>query len=472
MPKYQITSPDGQSYEVNAPEGATESDAIDYVQKNLYKPTTDTGFAQGLIHGATLPVKTLINLGADLGGGIVDKAVGLFNPELVEMNKRTAPPDARALLNAKLDQIHKEQSQKTGYGAGDLIGQIGSTWGVGGALAKPLANVAPMLSNSIASGGMTLGGTTGNAVLNGAARALGGAVTSGVSGGLLGVDPIKSAELGAAIPVGSVILNKAGSAIGNGLDNASHSLMQSALKPTIKQLKTGDAKTAVQTLLDLGISPTASGVNKIKSMIGDINNEISTKISGSTATIPKQDVLQTLNDVKSKFSNQVSPTSDLNAIQGIADDFSTHPSIIGNEIPVQQAQALKQGTYKVLKGKYGEVGSASTEAQKAMARGLKEGIANAVPDVAGLNAQESKLLTTLSVAERRALMDANKNPMGLAALANNPVTWAMFMADRSAAFKGLAARMVNNVATQPKLAGLLDNVTPLLSKATPALLAQ
>lgn len=37
MPKYTVTAPDGATYEVNAPAGATEQDAIAYVQKNLVK---------------------------------------------------------------------------------------------------------------------------------------------------------------------------------------------------------------------------------------------------------------------------------------------------------------------------------------------------------------------------------------------------------------------------------------------------
>lgn len=37
MPKYEVTAPDGKVYEVNAPEGATEQQAIEYVQKSIYK---------------------------------------------------------------------------------------------------------------------------------------------------------------------------------------------------------------------------------------------------------------------------------------------------------------------------------------------------------------------------------------------------------------------------------------------------
>jgi hypothetical protein len=42
------------------------------------------------------------------------------------------------------------------------------------------------------------------------------------------------------------------------------------------------------------------------------------------------------------------------------------------------------------------------------------------------------------------LLEANKNPVGLAALAiNHPSAFAAFMADRSALFKSLVARTMN-----------------------------
>lgn len=220
-------------------------------------------------------------------------------------------------------------------------------------------------------------------------------------------------------------------------------LMQSAVKPTIEQLRKGEAQTAISTLLKYGISPTEKGVQKIRGLVDDLNSQIGEKIAGSNAVVNKSDVLNSLTDTAKRFANQVSPQSDLNAIAGVADDFVNHPGFPGKDLPVQAAQALKQGTYKSLSGKYGEIGSASTEAQKALARGLKEQIGKAVPDVVPLNAAESDLLKTLKVTERRALMDLNKNPVGLSALANNPSMFAMFMADRSAAFKGLVARMIN-----------------------------
>lgn len=41
MPTYEITAPDGGTYRVNAPEGASEQDAISYVQQNHFKQTAE-----------------------------------------------------------------------------------------------------------------------------------------------------------------------------------------------------------------------------------------------------------------------------------------------------------------------------------------------------------------------------------------------------------------------------------------------
>ena len=227
------------------------------------------------------------------------------------------------------------------------------------------------------------------------------------------------------------------------------SLMQSAMKPSLKSLRTGEAATAIQTMLDEGVNVTAGGMAKLKSKISELNDQIKEAIASSSALVSKTAVGESLTGTFNKFRMQVNPQSDLNAIESAWERFINHPLLAGKEeMPVQLAQQLKQGTYKQLKGKYGELSSAEDEAQKSLARGLKEQIALRVPEISGLNTTESKLIDALNVTERRVLMDANKNPVGLAWLAHNPATWALFMADRSPLFKSLAARMLNAGAEQ------------------------
>jgi hypothetical protein len=439
MPTFRVTAPDGKTYDVTGPEGSTAEQALEQVRSRVEKPES-TSLKQHLGNLAAGAVRGAGSIGATMLAPI-DVASDLMDGKGLSLEsnrqRRQDMTDALGTLGAQTDSGL--------FSAGKLGGELAGTLGAGGALAnvagRTALSKAPQLLDAIRTAGMT-GGNVGT-------RAVGGAITGAASAGL--VDPEQAATgggIGAVAPGAIQVAGKVGHAIGSGVSSASDAissrLMQSAIKPTIKQLQTGDADIAAQTLLKFGINPNKAGVEKLRAMIGEKNAEIAARIAGSTATIDKGKVVGALGDVRQKFSAQVSPTGDLNAIQGVADDFMNHPGLLGSSIPVQDAQKMKQGTYKVLAGKYGEAGSASTEAQKALARGLKEEIAAAVPEVGALNAAESQLITTLKVTERRALMEMNKNPVGLAALANNPVGWAAFMADKSALFKSIAARMVRS----------------------------
>jgi hypothetical protein len=207
-------------------------------------------------------------------------------------------------------------------------------------------------------------------------------------------------------------------------------------------------------MLDEGLSVSRGGLAKMRDKIDTLNDQIKGAIGDSTATVSKHDVGYRLGDTLTKFEKQVAPTADRNAILGTWDDFlQTYP----DRIPVKTAQEVKQGTYQALGEKsYGELKSASVEAQKTLARGLKEEIANAVPEVRQLNAQESKLLQALPLLERRVLTEANKNPAGLSLLAKDPTGFVAFMADRSALFKSLVARMLNQTSKAlPRTSGSL-----------------
>jgi lysozyme family protein len=123
-------------------------------------------------------------------------------------------------------------------------------------------------------------------------------------------------------------------------------------------------------------------------------------------------------------------------------------------------------------GKFGEETSAAVETQKGLARGIKEELEAKIPEIAGLNAEEKSLIRTLNVADRRALMELNKNPFGLAILAGDAASRAVFMADKSAAFKALLARMIyrsKEVLSKPQVTqnvqGLLDASQPYAAPA-------
>lgn len=246
-----------------------------------------------------------------------------------------------------------------------------------------------------------------------------------------------------AVPTMIGGLMKAG---GQGLRWGAERLMQSAIKPSSADLISGKAARAVGTMLDNGVNVTPGGMNKLQQLGEAANAQASDAIAGSTAQVDKGAVASRLQSVYDKFTNQVNPQSDLNAIQDVDTNFLSHPSLSGQStMPVQLAQDLKQGTYSALRGKYGEVGSASTEAQKALARGLKEEIESAVPDVAAPNAAASDIWNAHNVVNRRALIAGNNDPLSFAPLAADPSGAVAFLLNRSPLSKSLLARALNGV---------------------------
>lgn len=113
--------------------------------------------------------------------------------------------------------------------------------------------------------------------------------------------------------------------------------------------------------------------------------------------IDPQDVVRRLDGMKQKFANQVNPEADLAAIDAAKQEFLKNNP---NAIAAATAQDIKSGTYSQLRGKYGELSSATNEAQKALARGIKEELETQFPEIKGLNAKEGQLINLDGALER------------------------------------------------------------------------
>jgi hypothetical protein len=234
------------------------------------------------------------------------------------------------------------------------------------------------------------------------------------------------------------------------LQRAGRTVMQSSLKPSFEALRKGEAARAIDTMLKEGVSVSEGGLHKILTQVNKLDDEVTTAISNSTATVNKGDVGLRVKDLYEQFKLQVNPQNDLETIKKAWVAFRDHPLLAGKtEIPVQLAQQMKRGTYGILGSKpYGEVQGAAAESQKTLARGLKETISEAVPSVAAKNARQSDFLNAAEILQRRVLMDPNKNLLGLAPFAWNPLGMALFMMDRMPGAKSRLARGLYSGAEQ------------------------
>lgn len=336
-----------------------------------------------------------------------------------------------------------------------------------------------------AAGGIVggIGGTVAGMGVGGVPGAIGGAALGGGAGEALRqlVDRLRGAKAPAsageaAHGIGSEGAMQAiyelggqgvGRAAGAGLERAAPWLMQKALKPTqsvVKEYRTS-GRALAQTLLDEGVNVTEGGLAKLQKLFDETNAAIGTKIADSTATIDKSAVASHVPEVAAQHARQVNPTADLEAIKAVLDEFMKHPGHPGTTLLPTEAQAMKRGTYQQIGKKYGQVSSAGIEAQKGLARGLKEELAAKVPGVAELNARDSKLMGAMDAVGQRVATAGNRDPVGFAWVTQNPTTFIASLIDRSNAVKSLIARGLYDAA------GRAAGVSPQLIRGAMAAIA-
>lgn len=366
------------------------------------------------------------------GHGIVEFPDGMSADDMKAAIEKLAPssePTPQTWVDKAVDWL-----PAIGGGIGGMVGTA----------AGPLGSI----------GGATLGAGAGEAYKQLINRARG--VSAPASPGEAATAIGKQGVVQGAVPAA------AGEALGAGMRTAGPWLMQSAVKPTLAMLKRsgGSADRLVQTLLDEGIQVSPAGVQKLQVLLTATNDEISDAVAASPAQINAYKVASRLTDTAKKFAQQVNPDSDLEAIAKAGNEFlANHVTAASASMPVSQAQALKAGTYAQLANKYGELGSAATEAQKALARGLKEEIANEVPVVSALNQREGSLLQALDAVGRRAALSGNRDPIGFAWVTKNPTTFLASLLDRGPAVKSMLARGLY------QSAGTAAQVAPQLIRA-------
>lgn len=330
--------------------------------------------------------------GIDLSAGLVPKAEASVEKSLFQRAKDNFNAATQGAKPG--DGAVKSFIEDVGAGGGDVIRSLAHPLRTAGALLT--APPDPTLDYLV--------GDKERAIQNAqqmpnAARTI-GQFGAGAIAGEIGGQVLKPVETVAKKAIGRAAL----------LGKTPEGAYESALKPSTT-LSQGERAAVVKTGLDQEIPISKGGLEKLQDRIETLNQSIKDEIaSDPNRPIDPNKVATRADDAKAKFAQQVNKRADLKAIETSKDEFlDENPGSMG----AADAQAMKQGTYRVLKGKFGEQGSASVEAQKALARGLKEEIASQFPEIAKLNADESRLLDLQPVLERAVNRISNHQAIGI-----------------------------------------------------------
>ncbi len=255
-----------------------------------------------------------------------------------------------------------------------------------------------------------------------------------------------------AIPVllGGMGGNKAKAMIQSGAER----LMQGALKPDKLARDSGQGTEAVKTMLTAdnggflpGYNVSNSGVDKLNSAIGAIDDKLQTALSTSNKMVSKQavadKVIGVMNDVKTL---DIAPQDKLNTLGTLYTNVINNKAI-PDQIKVGAANEMKRYIYKELGPDfYAKFLPISQQVERqgraALGQGLKEGIEQAVPEAKAFNQQMAPLINARNIAENRVLVAGNRDPLSFGALAlSHPIEAGSWLAQRSPPVMSTLARL-------------------------------
>lgn len=268
-----------------------------------------------------------------------------------------------------------------------------------------LADLSTVLSGA---GGVVRGGAAmAEKIGPAAAKAVSPVAEVGKAATTLGaaVDPLSMVKMAVVNPAGSVI-PKAGRL-------SPEELYESAIKPSTT-LSKEQRMARVATALENKILPNQQGLDKIRSLISEIDNEVSGIVKNGAYggnPINTQAVVGYLDELKDFAKNTVNPQASLATINKVESRFLASK---GTAMSVEAAHNLKKNTYIELKKFYDKFSqNATIEAKKSLARGLKEEVYSLYPELRDMGKKEGALIALEESIERAANRISNRDVIGL-----------------------------------------------------------
>lgn len=192
------------------------------------------------------------------------------------------------------------------------------------------------------------------------------------------------------------------------------SIYRSALKPTnalAKEATRKKGQQAVQTGLEEGIVVGKKGAVKGHELVAELDALVQENIQLlDSVKISPESALGPLKKYRAGVAREATPGKKLKAIDKELSEFRERWG--DKTVSPAHAQFMKRKLYKDINNAWGELKSASVEAKKALARGLKLEIERVFPEIKNLNSREGKLLNLDVFLEKAVMRIDNRDIVG------------------------------------------------------------
>lgn len=235
------------------------------------------------------------------------------------------------------------------------------------------------------------------------------------------------------------------------IENAGKTLgerwMRQALQPSKAARESGDAEVAINHLLNADRNQMSrGGVQRLTSEIDKLDNAVDEAIKRAP-NVETVAVLTEQRNMIAKFKDGLEHATTSEAIQNEVNKFFSHPNVRGMlQIPAEVAQNMKRAIGREIDWGTSPLAIKTPEmagkeaGKRAVASGLREGLADASPEVATINKEMGPRIKTRDLVEERMGTHGNKMDVGLGYLITHPQLIPLWLAERSPYFGALRAR--------------------------------
>lgn len=277
--------------------------------------------------------------------------------------------------------------------------------------------------------------------------------------------PVQAALMTAPLPGGGPLTRGAGlvtRAARGKVRAGGQRLMQSALKPSESLVNArtgagfGSKEDIAQAVLDEGRSVTRGGLEKAQSALDATDAEALQRLragAGQGVTVDPFKVTAAI-DARStgQFGRQINAQPDTAAIRQVHENFAANPHVSDPvtgmaPMPADLAHEFATNTGRNLRGKFGRLGGATVEAEKAGREAITSQLRNQIPELGDLWKAEARQITVRDAIDDALERQGNRDPAGLGTIVGavrSPGLALTAAADRSGALKSLLARALAN----------------------------
>jgi len=209
-----------------------------------------------------------------------------------------------------------------------------------------------------------------------------------------------------------------GELLAKGATSAAEGVYRSYLKPSLSAKLAPKAESIVNTALQEALPITKAGAGKAQQLISGLNQQVEAVLDKSTGSVDLHDVADRVRMWATKtFYKPGVSTGDYDAALKVADTLDKHASLSlqagAPSVPVtlSEANATKRALQSAARTSYGVPATPTNTAAKVGASEMRQAIEQQAPEVAGLNARESKLIDTARAINRAIGREGNQYKM-------------------------------------------------------------